>query len=280
MEVKGDAAFVGRYGPWALVAGGAAGIGAAYSEAFAQRGLNVFVLDRDATAAQQKARELQSTHGVQCEAIVADLGSTEAASRALAAVGDRELGMLVYNAALSDVGPFYKPGLGLDYELTRLNVNVVNPMQFVHHFARPMLRRGRGGIILMSSGSGLQGAPYYTHYGATKAYNIVLGEGLWEEFRHYGVDVLSLSAGLTSSPEIMKAVAQGHAKHGRFQTPKEVAEEAIGALGKGPLWVPGRHNRRFYLLQKLLPRRMIVQEIAKHAITNFLNGVRPAQHLD
>jgi short-subunit dehydrogenase len=277
--IRGSDDYAHRYGPWALIAGGGAGIGAAHARELARRGLDLILLDRDGAAASRLAAELEERHGGRCEALVLDLADPATPGRALAAIGDREIGMLVYNAAMSDVGPFYKEEGALDDELARLNVNVVNPLQLLYTLARPMLRRQRGGIILMSSGAGFQGAPYYAHYAATKAYNTVLGEGLWEEFRHDGVDVLAVSAGLTSSPGLQSARDGGAAEGQRVQTPEEVAAEAIGALGKQPLLIPGSHNRRLFLLQKLLPRRAVVQSIAKHAIVNFLGRRRPAQRL-
>jgi short-subunit dehydrogenase len=41
----------------------------------------------------------------------------------------------------------------------------------------------------MASLSGMQGAPWLASYGATKAFNIVLAEGLWYELKSKGVDV-------------------------------------------------------------------------------------------
>jgi short-subunit dehydrogenase len=42
--------FTDKYGPWALIAGGAQGIGEAYSRYAAANGLNVAVLDLSAAA--------------------------------------------------------------------------------------------------------------------------------------------------------------------------------------------------------------------------------------
>jgi len=41
-----DEAFVRRYGSWALVAGASEGLGAAWAEALASRGLNLLLLAR------------------------------------------------------------------------------------------------------------------------------------------------------------------------------------------------------------------------------------------
>jgi short-subunit dehydrogenase len=47
----------------------------------------------------------------------------------------------------------------------------------------------------MSSLTAFHGSPFIATYGATKAFNLVLGEGLWFELRARGVDVLACAAG-------------------------------------------------------------------------------------
>ena len=60
-----------------------------------------------------------------------------------------------------------------------------------HFFGVKMLARRRGGMIMLSSGSAQQGTAYVANYAATKAYNRILAESLWEELRGEGIDVLA-----------------------------------------------------------------------------------------
>ncbi|WP_286871377.1 SDR family NAD(P)-dependent oxidoreductase [Spongiibacter sp.] len=272
--------FKEKYGPYALLAGGAVGIGAAYAEFIASQGVKLMIIDRDAGMLNDCCQRLSEQYGVECLPIVADLASDSVLDEVIAAVAQREVGILVYNAALADVGPFYKVDLGLDYELDKIRVNIVSPLALLYHFAKPMLRRGHGGIVLMSSGSGLQGSPYYSHYAATKAYNIVLGESLWWEFKPYNVDVLTCVAGMTLSPGVAGAVERGEGQHAVYQTPDEVVAEAMEMLGKVPSYSTGSHNRENQELLKALPREHAVAAIAQHAIDNFMEGSVPPQALD
>lgn len=274
------ATFKEKYGPWALVAGGADGIGRAYAECIAARGVDLLVLDRNHELLQRCCRELEAEFGITCVAVNADLADRNILQSVTTAVAGREVGLLVYNAALADVGPFYKADSGLDYELDKAQINMLSPLSLIYHFARPMLERKRGGIVLMSSGSGLQGSPYYSHYAATKAYNIILAESLWYEFKPYHVDVLACIAGMTLSPAVAAAVERGEGQHSIYQTPEEVASEALAALGKAPSHICGVHNRDNQALLHSLPREQAVSAIAKHAIDNFLDGKVPGQQLD
>ena len=79
-----------------------------------------------------------------------------------------------------------------------------------------MARRGRGGILLMSSMAGFQGSALVATYSATKAFDLVLGESLWEELRERGVDVLSCCAGATRTPNYVAS----RPVHGRVKAPE------------------------------------------------------------
>ncbi len=269
--------FQEKYGPWALIAGGAQGIGEAYSRYAAAQGVNVIALDRDQAALDALSAALKDEFGVDCLGVTVDLSADDMLDQVVAATGDREVGLLVYNAAVSDVGPFYKKETGFDLEKARIAVNVTGPMSLTYHFAKPMLARRAGGIILMSSGAGLKGAPYYAAYSATKAYSITLGEALWYEFQPYDVDVLAVAGGMTLS-----TAAEGfeHLDTSTFQTPEQLVEEAISVLGKQPLIVSGKSHREGLEQLKQLPDEVRIQYLAEHAINNFYDGVRPDQVID
>ncbi len=60
------------------------------------------------------------------------------------------------------------------------------------------------------------------------------------------------------------------------QTPQEVAEEAVENLGKKPSIITGAPNRRkMFLVSRILPRKIGVAQIGKHALENFLDGEVP-----
>lgn len=56
--------FAERYEPWALVAGASDGVGAAFADALAQRGLNTFLLARRQTKLDEVAATIADKHGV------------------------------------------------------------------------------------------------------------------------------------------------------------------------------------------------------------------------
>src|SRR6476619_7000118 len=88
-------AFAARYGPCALVAGGAVGMGAEYCRQIAATGLDLLILDRDEAALQVTADELRAT--VDVGTSVVDLGqpADELLVALRNAIGGRDIGLLV-----------------------------------------------------------------------------------------------------------------------------------------------------------------------------------------
>ena len=263
--------FADHYGPWALVAGASAGLGAEFAEQLAARGLNLVLVARRAGLLKTLAEGLSAKYGIVVRDIPQDLAESQAAERIAQATRDIEVGLLVYNAAFSAIGSFFQRSL--DDHLLELSTNCRTPLALVHTLGQRMLARGRGGILLMSSLSARQGSPYIANYAATKAYNWILAEGLWEELRRQGVDVLVCCAGAISTPNYdASAPSRSSRLSGAASTPQTVVASALAGLGKGPEVVPGFGYRlSAFAMQHLLPR-----ELAVRIMGNVLRGMYTA----
>ncbi|HET6438650.1 MAG TPA: SDR family NAD(P)-dependent oxidoreductase [Anaeromyxobacter sp.] len=248
-------AFRDRYGPWALLAGASAGLGAAFARQLAARGLSLVLLARRREALDQLALELRAAHGVEARPVVADLGAAGLSEIVSRATDGLEVGLLVYNAAHSVIGPFLERPLA--EQLRVVDVNCRGPLLLAHLLGTPMARRGRGGIVLMASLSGSQGNPWLASYAASKAFNLVLAEGLWAELRARGVDVVACRAGATRTPGF---AASRPKRSVPLQSAEAVAAAALAALGRGPSVVTGALNRvASFVFGRLLPRRASIR---------------------
>jgi short-subunit dehydrogenase len=258
--------FRARYGPWAIVAGASAGLGAAFAEQIADQGLNLLLVARRQDLLEQVGAHLISTYGVQVRTVALDLARDDATARVAAAAGGLDVGLLVYNAAYSAIGPFLdRP---LEEHLREIATNCRTPLGLAYAFGQPMRKRGRGGIILMSSLSALQGSALIANYAATKAYNLLLAEGLWEELRGAGVDVMACRAGAVSTPNYLEslsraaqATARQIARPPLGAMPAEaVVAETLASLGSGGSVIPGFSNRAAaFIMGHVLPRGLAVR---------------------
>jgi short-subunit dehydrogenase len=251
--------FAARYGSWAIVAGASEGIGASYAEELAARGLNLILIARRSELLGSLVSELSRKYNIEIKTVVLDLSAGDAPEQILRATNTLKVGLLVYNAAFSAIGPFLERPV--EDHLKELQTNTLTPLKLVYIFAQQMMVRGCGGIVLMSSLSAFQGSAYISTYAATKAFNIVLAEGLWEEWRGQGVDVLVCISGAVKTPNYVASEPERTGGLGDMtMNPDQVVREALNALGKGPYVIPGRMNRMAsFVMRHLLPRKAAVK---------------------
>ena len=248
-----------QYGPWAIVAGASEGLGATYAEQLASKGLHVFLIARREDKLKQLAQKLIEKHHIQVQTLALDLSLSTSPETILQAVQGLDIGLLVYNAAFSAVGAFQNRSL--DDHIREVDTNIRTPLALIHSLGIQMLARKKGGILLMSSLSAFQGSAFISNYAATKAYSIMLAEGLWDEWRQQGVDVLVCIASAIRTPNYLASAPQQTSNVANATLePEVVAKEALAALGKQPYVIPGRVNRIYsFVMRHLMPRRMTIQ---------------------
>jgi short-subunit dehydrogenase len=247
-------AFADKYGPWAVVAGASEGLGAAFAEAIAARGVGVVLLARREAALRAVADELAARHHVEARPVACDLEDAAFPDALAAATEGLTIGLGVYNAAYSFIAPIFERPLS--DALRVVDVNVRGPLRFAHALVPPMIERGRGGLVLVASMAGFQGGPRLAPYAASKAFEIVLAESLWAELRPSGVDVLATCPGAVRTPSYLKTTSK---EAPGTLDPLDVASRTLDALGSGPTYVPGAVNKmaRFFL-GRVLPRSTAV----------------------
>jgi uncharacterized protein len=274
--------FAERYGPWALVLGASDGVGAAYARAMAERGLNVALLARRRDRLDAVAADIRAATGADARPVAVDLAAPDAMARIAEATDGLEVGMVMYCAGAD---PNYQPFLAHPIEVAEALVhrNCVVPMQVCHHFAAPMAARGRGGLVLVSSGAGLYGGANAVAYGASKAFDTVMAESLWAELHDQGVDVLALVLGATDTPALRRLlVRRGTLPDEATPVPgsattEQVVAEALANLSDGPTWFVGEQLRQTAAQLAALPRGDAVRAIMRHTGGTMAARQEPAR---
>jgi len=252
-----NSSFVRKYGPWGLVAGGSEGLGGAFAEELARRGLNLVMVARRKGPLEDLAAKLRSAHGVQVRTLAADLSERASLAAVEREVADKEIGLLVCNAALAYTGVFLRAELS-EYQ-RMIEVNCASTLALVYSLGGKMTVRGHGGVIVMSSLAAFQGSPMVAGYGATKAFLVTLAEALADEWKPQGVDVMACCPAVVKTPAFL---TDGHNPNGptpMSMEPAEVAREAVAALGRKRIVVPGAMSKlAHFMMGRLMPRNMVV----------------------
>jgi short-subunit dehydrogenase len=244
-----------KYGPWAVIAGASEGIGAAFAKSLAGHGINLVLVARRAEPLDTLAASLP----VETRTVPADLGTPDGLRAVFGATAELEVGLVVANAALSPNGRFVDADLADLHRVLDLNCRAV--VDLAHHYLKPMAARQRGGLIVMSSASGMQGGPLLTTYAASKAFGAVFAEGLWWELRGTGVDVTACIAGAVSTPNLARAAKR---EAPGTVAPEVVVEAALRGLGRGPRVVPGGFMRfSTALMARVMPRKATIGMMAR-----------------
>jgi short-subunit dehydrogenase len=237
--------FLARYGPWAVVTGASSGIGREIALGLAEAGLNLVLVARRRDVLERLASDIEAHREGEIRVVAADLASESALGTVEEATQDLDVGLLVAAAGFGTSGPFLESSL--EEELEMLDVNCRAPLRMALHFGRRFARRGRGGIVLMSSIVGFQGTPNAAHYAATKAYVQTLAEALNVELAPLGVDVVASAPGPTDSGFAARASMQMRVA----LEPQDVARSTLKALGRTSTVLPGALSK--LLAYSLLP---------------------------
>ena len=240
---------VDRYGPWAVVTGASGGIGRALAAQLAQAGFDLVLVARRRAELDALAAELTARHSIRTRILAVDLATPAGCTTVREQTADLDVGLLVANAGYGTAGPLHAADPALEGDL--LAVNALAVLDLTQHYATRLVARRRGGIVLVSSIVALQGVAGTANYAASKAYVHTLGEGLHDELRPHGVDVLIAAPG---------PVASGFgARAGLNQTgmtPDEVAHATLAALGHRRLVRPGRLSKLLGWSLAIAPRRV------------------------
>src|SRR5882757_4401218 len=176
MSNTGPTAGSGRTPPIALITGATAGIGAAFARRLAQEGNRLVLVARDARRLDETAAELTDRYQVQVETLPADLADPD-------------------GCALGEQGAFWTQPVDRVEAMLALNVRAV--MRLAHAALGPMVTRGRGDIINISSVAGFVPSCRTATYGASKAWVTSFSEALSLELLGSGVHVSALCPGFT-----------------------------------------------------------------------------------
>ena len=250
---------IGR--PVALITGASSGIGAAFSDVFAEHGHDLVVVSRDERRLNELATRLRETYGSTVHVVPADLSRDGSPARIHDEVSALSLAIdvLVNNAGIIVYGQFSSTPFA--DELQMIRVNLVALTELTKLFLPEMLSRGRGSILNLGSTGSFAPSPLNAVYSATKAYVLSFSEAIAEELDGTGITVTALCPGATRSELQSRAGMEGVRLLQRgVMDARDVAEAGYRALMAGRrVEIPGWSDRLQITLSRFLPRKTVVK---------------------
>jgi NAD(P)-dependent dehydrogenase (short-subunit alcohol dehydrogenase family) len=234
-------------GQFAVIVGGASGIGLAIAREFSRAGCSVAVIDR-AAGTNRVADEVALSGKTKCIGLVADVTDYDAVQSA-ARQCEEDLGRVqhVVYAAGCGSGKFGFPFWNLapaDWDRV-LRVNLLGAVHTAHAFAPSLVEQRQGTMLFLSSVAGQIGSQTDPPYSAAKAGLINFAQVAAKDLAPHNVRVNTICPGMVQTP-LNRSVWQawndrqppesqqtydewGTAKVkqmcplGRWQTPEEIA---------------------------------------------------------
>jgi len=244
----------GKYGEWACVVGAAEGLGAAFANSLAKRGMNLILVDKKKDELASTASQIRETFHIETLEVIEDLSEQNAADAIMKSISELDCRFLVYNAAYGPVMPFLSNSEA-DLDLY-LSVNNRTLLMLVYKFIKRSIS-SRMGILLISSLAGLRGTRLVVPYAATKAFIWNLAEGLHYEYKDKNLDISVVCAGMVDTPNFRATGPKMTFLTPEPMSPDFVSEKALDKFGRRLFIVPGLANKiAVFLFERILPRKI------------------------
>ncbi len=195
-----------------LITGGASGIGLATARRFAAEGAQVALLDRNAEGLAAAKRDLPGAH-----VVVADVTQEAEVQSAIAAAVKALGGLdgLVNAAGVSAWRSFEE----LDFAEWRriLSINLDGPF-LVTHAALPALKAaGKGTVVNVASGAGLQPRPNFSAYCSSKGGLVMFTRAIAIDLAASNIRVNAVCPGIVMTPLVERNLATFQDREAAFE---------------------------------------------------------------
>jgi hypothetical protein len=226
-----------------------------------QHQANIVAVARRKDRLDDLKRELESTTRSKVDTCVADLADLGGVDRAIAyATKDRQLVGAILNAGVTHFGQ-YDELAWPDFD-AMLNTNVRGVVRMATELI-PHLEKDAdgGGLLLVSSLSGIFPVAYQTAYSSTKAFLIAFGSGMWHELQGRNVSISTYAP-----PGIVTEMTAGkrfEPLRGWLIGTERAAQEGVDALRtRKYLHVPGIRDRWGSAVLRVLPHAFVTGKLA------------------
>ena len=228
-----------------LITGAASGIGLEVARSYAARGDQLTIVDRDATALEAVAPELQAAGATSCRSLAVDLTTIGAPASIIGqAWNEAPVDVLVSSAGVYPATPF----LELDeskWDFVQ-GINTRTPTLLAVELAKRAIPEDRKpNIVNISSGAALRARPGAAPYSTSKAALEAATKAAALELGRYGIRVNAVAPGFIEVDSHVNPVTEEYASAvgdtplGRRGKPSDIATAVLWLSGGDAEWVTG-----------------------------------------
>lgn len=246
-------------GQTALITGASSGIGMEFARALAKVGCHLVLVARREDRLQALKKELVEAYNIRVVVIPADLSGVKGCEELIDVIDKKRLpiNILINNAGFGYEGEFVFQDVERLKEM--IGLNVMSLTLLAKHFGGLMAKKQSGYILLTSSIGGFTPCPRIAVYDATKAYVLLLGQALHNEFKKNKVVVTTLCPGATRTEffDVAGQTLSPLVKMTLMSTNAVVMSSLRGLLTGKSVVIPGLMNKLTVLGLWLLPRPLM-----------------------
>ncbi|MCB5186477.1 SDR family oxidoreductase [Methylobacillus caricis] len=185
----------------ALVTASSGGIGLEIARVLAAENARVVINGRTQANVDKAIESILGSHpDADLIPLVSDNGTREGCETTIKALA--EVDILVNNLGIYEAVGFFDE---TDADWQHLfEVNIMSGVRLARHYLAPMLAKGEGRVVFISSESGVMAAPEMAHYSATKTMQLSISRSLAELTKNTRVTVNSVLPGPTRTENVQK----------------------------------------------------------------------------
>lgn len=249
---------------FAIITGASTGIGFELAHLAAQNGYDLLVV-ADEPLIEASATDFRR-HGVEVEAVEADLATLEGVDRLLAAANGQTIDLLCANAGRG-IGHGFLEQEVADWRRV-IDTNVTGTLYLLQKVVQPMVARNEGKVLITGSIAGFMPGSFQAVYNGTKAFIDSFADALRNEIKDAeGVTITTLMPGATET-EFFDRADMLDTKVGSDEKddPAKVAKDGWDALmaGKAHI-VSGWKNKLQAAAAHVTPASILAEQHRKMA---------------
>ena len=236
---------------YAVVTGASRGLGRAFAEELAQRGIPTILVSSNPAIADV-CDQLRKTYRIECNYVIADLTRKEEVLTAASTINaNYEVFLLVNNAGLGGSQAFEKTDVEYIDRIIQLNVTATSLL--TRALIPNLLRQGKSFVLNVSSMAAHTPIGYKMVYPASKAFINAFSFGLRAEFKGRGLSVSVVSPGAMATSEGIRKRIERQGFWGKLTlvAPEKVAHKSITQTFRGRREIVV--NPVSYVFSKLVP---------------------------